>query len=245
MNIFEIEENILNLLQQIDENYGEITPEIEEQLAVNEENFISKVKQYVNVIKQLKSDIDLIKCEKDRLKDLENSKNNTIARLTKIVAECIETFGDTNKSGSKFLDLGTSKITVKTTQAVEVDDTAIRGLTNSIKALFENSIYFKADTLEDINFESVVRNHYMEVNNAIVCNLPTETDIKNSKLTIAFDVDLAEIRNGNADALLDLAKKYIFTAKVSMNKKDLKEDISTSNVSNFGKIVTNKSLIVR
>ena len=46
MNLYQIEQDLLELYTQIEENNGEITPEIEERLKITQENFTNKLENY-------------------------------------------------------------------------------------------------------------------------------------------------------------------------------------------------------
>ena len=120
-NIFNIKNELLAIFDELEENEGELTPELEEKLNITQEEFRDKIKSYSNVVKMLENDIANIKEEKTRLSDLQKSKEKSIERLKKIMVESIEMFGDTTKPGSKFIDFGTGKVSVRQTQAVEVE----------------------------------------------------------------------------------------------------------------------------
>lgn len=129
-NIYQIKQELLAIFDEIEENGGELTPELEEQLAITQDSFKDKVKDYTNVIKTLQNDIVDIKAEKARLNDLQKSKEKTIDRLKTILVKAIEMFGDTSKTGGKFVDYGTGKVTIRTTEAVEINEDAINRFTN-------------------------------------------------------------------------------------------------------------------
>lgn len=129
-NIYQIKQELIAIFDEIEENGGELTPELEEQLAITQDSFKDKVKDYTNVIKTLQNDIVDIKAEKARLNDLQKSKEKTIDRLKTILVEAIEMFGDTSKTGGKFVDYGTGKVTIRTTEAVEINEDAINRFTN-------------------------------------------------------------------------------------------------------------------
>ena len=67
MNIFEIEQDLLSIFDEIEENEGELTPELEEKLAITQENFKNKVESYINLIKIKDGEINTISEEINRL----------------------------------------------------------------------------------------------------------------------------------------------------------------------------------
>ena len=131
-NIYNIQQELLAIFDELEENGGELTPELEEQLNITQEQFKSKIKDYSNVIKMLENDIAAIKEEKARLNDLQKSKEKNMERLKKIMVEAIENFGDTTKSGGKYVDYGTGKVSVRNSQAVEVEEDSVNRFVNRL-----------------------------------------------------------------------------------------------------------------
>jgi hypothetical protein len=80
-NLFRINEDIFRLYQQIDDNGGELTPELEEQLTITENDRESKCEGYVSVIRMFKSKSQLIKDEAKRLLDAARTYDKSIERL--------------------------------------------------------------------------------------------------------------------------------------------------------------------
>ena len=56
-NIYNIQQNLLSIFEQIEENEGELTPELELALQINQANFKNKVRDYTKVIQQFETDI--------------------------------------------------------------------------------------------------------------------------------------------------------------------------------------------
>ena len=51
MNIWQIQQDLLDIFNELEDNGGELTPELEEKLAVTQEDFKNKIKSYGEVIK--------------------------------------------------------------------------------------------------------------------------------------------------------------------------------------------------
>ena len=60
-NIYQISQELLAIFDELEENGGELTPELEEQLNITREEFKDKIKSYSNVVKMLENDIVDIK----------------------------------------------------------------------------------------------------------------------------------------------------------------------------------------
>ena len=59
MNIFQLANELQEIVNELEENGGEITPEIEEQLDINQAGVKHKVEAFTQVIHQLESDIQV------------------------------------------------------------------------------------------------------------------------------------------------------------------------------------------
>ena len=66
-NIFELGTQLQKIFEVIEENDGELTPELEEELNITSQNFKDKIEAYCQVLTIYKSDVDCCKNEKDRL----------------------------------------------------------------------------------------------------------------------------------------------------------------------------------
>jgi hypothetical protein len=108
-NIFNIEEEYLQLINEIEEAEGEITDEIAEKLAINTDDFITKMKAYRYIISMLKADNSMIDDEVKRLSSLKSIKNNTINRLKTTMRDALLIMGEEGKSGNRVLDTGEGK----------------------------------------------------------------------------------------------------------------------------------------
>lgn len=113
MNLFNIEQELVDIFNELEDNGGELTPELEEKLKILEGDFKEKLSAYVNVVNKYKSDIDACKKEKSRIDLIKKTKENVIERLNKAMLFAVENFGDTGKSGNKVVDLPTCKLYTK------------------------------------------------------------------------------------------------------------------------------------
>jgi len=80
-NLFNINDDMFRLHQQIEDNGGDLTPELEEQLIITEHERESKCEGYVSVIGQLKSKSELLKREAKRLLDAARTYDKSVERL--------------------------------------------------------------------------------------------------------------------------------------------------------------------
>lgn len=246
-NIYNIQQDLLNLFDIIEENEGEITPEIEEQLNITYADFKDKIKSYTDVIKYLNNDITAIKEEKARLDDLQKSKEKTIERLKTIIVNAIELFGTPNKSGNKVIDFGTGKVSIKNTQSVDVDEDSVNKFVNKyITGLhwyaMQNQLdkgIVDDDSLLNYANQSSEDNENLNFSLDDISKLDAKIDLK---ISIK---DLIETNKG-----FNLAKALIeyndFSIKGSVNKTAIKNDAKTGNdIPIFAKIINNKNVIIK
>ena len=253
MNIYQIEQDLIAIFDEIEENGGEITPELEKELLITQDAFESKIKGYVHVIKQVESDSELVDKEIKRLQALKKSKANCIKRLKQVIAFAIDQFGDTNKSGNKYYDFGTDKITVRTTQSVEVDEDTMQKAVEAFRVkLYFNKYLNTVDQLEEIDSESIleaVKNHVDEKTGLADGVDLTEEELNNISTEVTFNVPLVHLMRGKG---LDIAKQLMVDEttvkyKAFVNKTSLKDVLADNpdSLEHIAKLNTNKSIIIK
>jgi aspartate carbamoyltransferase regulatory subunit len=121
-NIFNIEQEYLELINELEMLEGELTPELEKRLAINQQELEQKVKAYHHVITILKGDSNIIDDEIERLKTLKASKQTTIDRLRKVLLDVTLMFGETGKTGNKKLAFNTLSMWTVNRDSVNIDE---------------------------------------------------------------------------------------------------------------------------
>lgn len=206
-NIFQISQDLLAVFQELEDNGGELTDELEAKLTVSQADFKTKIKSYTDVIKYTEGDIKLIDEEISRLKELKESKKKAIARLEKIVIWAIGMFGEANKSGNKFVDFGTGKVSVRNTENVEVDD-----------EFAEDAVNKFMEQIREIAFTGELENNEIED----LVTLPDDV-INGVTAKISVDVPLKEFYGSAGNILRALYdSKKVFKYAPSINKTELK-----------------------
>lgn len=119
LNLYNIEKEYLDLAEQIIENGGEITPELETALAINKESLEIKAVKYGFVKKDLENDIESIDSEIKRLQALKSSRVNTIARLEEAVKTAMKLYGINE------IKMQNLKIWFKASEAVKIEDESL------------------------------------------------------------------------------------------------------------------------
>jgi len=92
-NLFNIDAELFEVYSQIENNGGEMTPELEAALEITESERLTKGEGYVYVIKQLKSQAEMIKAEAKRLQDLAKRYENSADKLADRLLESVVAHG--------------------------------------------------------------------------------------------------------------------------------------------------------
>ena len=108
-SLYKITQKQQELFDFILEAEGEITPDVEESLKINAENFESKARGYIWMIKKLESDNITINEEMNRLERIEKRNDKLIDRLKESMKMALEIFGESKKIDTFTLSLRKSK----------------------------------------------------------------------------------------------------------------------------------------
>ena len=211
MNIWQIQQELLDTFNELEENGGELTPELEDKLNITQSEFKNKIENYLYVIKKTESDINACDAEAKRLTALKKSKQNTVDRIKSVMAKAIEQFGDENKSGNRFIDLGTAKITVRTSNKVIVNDDFAENLVNNTFDEVRSMVFTKELQSNDLKD---------------LLTIP-ENKLDGVTANISIDVPLKDLYKDNGDAFIKSIFAYgkYFKVKANISKTELKANL--------------------
>lgn len=246
MNIFQISQELLDIFAELEENGGELTEELEAQLAISQADFKTKVKSYGDVIKYTEAEIDLIDKEMARLKDLKESKKKAIARLEKIIIWAVGMFGETTKSGGKFIDFGTGKVSVRNSEKVEtntdVTDRAVKNFLSYINMLEYNR---ELDNYSGVDCKDIC-NALAEGDNPVTIN---EDELATISANLSFDVPLKELLYGNGFEFIRHFIKFVnnYKAKSNVSKTELKDLLKegSSDLTHIAELVPSQTVTIK
>lgn len=257
MNIWQIQQDLLAIFDELEENGGELTEELEEKLAISQENFRSKVESYTNFIKSIKADIAAIDQESKRLAELKKSKTAMVDRLSKVIIEAVNKFGDTTKNGGKFFDYGTGKVSIRNTQKLELDDDKLECMADEYaKCLSFERMLGGASNRENITKEELIQrckeHKALDVDKEGIIDDPydiTVGDIERAGFEITVRVGMEDMLCGEGyQAIKHLCEEFCVDPTITpkIDKTLLKaclvkndEDVS------FAKVVDNKTLTIK
>ena len=108
-SLYQITKAQQELFDFIIESEGEITPDVEESLKLNAENFETKARGYIWMIKKLEAENITIVEERNRLERIEKRNNKLIEKLKESMKFALEVFGESKKVDTFTLSLRKSK----------------------------------------------------------------------------------------------------------------------------------------
>lgn len=120
MEIFKIAQEFLDLLNEIEEIEGEITPELEERLKINEANMAKKMEDYCKAIRYYEMTVANAKSEKERLDKLIKRSERSQQWLKDAILNVM------NATGKPKVSAGTFTVGTRKSTAVNIiDESAI------------------------------------------------------------------------------------------------------------------------
>jgi hypothetical protein len=114
LSLYEITEEQRELINQIESLDGELSPEMEEALAINQSQLAQKSVAYLEVIRAKEAFNGLIDNEIKRLQALKKRNNNVVDRLNDNLLMAVKTFGE--------FEVGTNKFGTRKSTSVEIED---------------------------------------------------------------------------------------------------------------------------
>jgi hypothetical protein len=118
-NLFNIDAELYEVYNEIENNGGEMTPELEATLEITEAERLTKGEGYVYVIKQLRSQSDMIKSEIKRLQELAKRYESSADKLADTLLQSVVAHGQ----------IKTALVTISSrkSKAVSITDESLLG----------------------------------------------------------------------------------------------------------------------
>lgn len=251
-SIFDIDKELYSLYDEIEETGGEITPEMEEKLEINGQEMTNKVKNITNFINNLNADILAIKSETDRLAKLKKSKENTIKGLTNLVLFAIKKYGKEDKSGKKWIDWGTGKVTIRKSETIEVNSKKLEAINDMLKVTFANGIYTgtlnQNSSVDEQALLDAIVNTAKDSGNYECSEIEIE-DLNDVNIEVTVPVKLTDLLKGDGYQLMTnigAVNRDGWKFKPSIDKKLMKVKIKDDGfVSNIAEVVENDNLTIK
>lgn len=226
-SLYNIEQELLDVISTLEDNGGEFTPELEERLIIGQDNLREKLTSYVAVINKMTAQIDACKCEEKRVSSLRKSRENTLDRIKESVLNAVRLFGDATKNGNYVIDLDTCRLSTRSSSSVNIDDERVDDYIKCITMFIsENDVnncnefeYTANEMLDGIN--SIYKKICIEKD--IDCVPFTIDDLCSISLTVEYSspnfVELYGVKN----LIKAIANKPNFTINPAISKTNMKQ----------------------
>ena len=152
--LYDIKQEYLELINQVEELNGEITPEIEEQLQINQNELQNKAIAYHSVILAKDAFNMQIDNEIKRLQALKKRNNTLIENLKNRLVGAIQTFGE--------FTIGTNTFGLRKSERVEVED--VNQLPKEYKTIKVNEQANKTEIKKALKLGKQIENCYIVEN---------------------------------------------------------------------------------
>lgn len=155
-SLYSITDELRAILNSAMENDGEISQEEFDKLTITEQNFKEKIEDYCKAIAVNKYDVDACKCEKKRINDGQQVKNNFIERLKAKLLDAVVEFGQAKegKNGTTYtIEAGTFKLFTKNLIKFIADEYRTNLLKNTLLSYFKELFINKVLVVDDFDNE--------------------------------------------------------------------------------------------
>lgn len=116
LNLYQIENEYRVIAQQLMDADGELTPELEESLAINQEQLQLKSQGYAMVIREAISEQSIIMAEMERLQALYDKRGTLVEKLKERISQAMELYGISE------IETPLLKINFRNSESVEVEN---------------------------------------------------------------------------------------------------------------------------
>lgn len=245
MNIYQIQQDLLAIFDELENNGGELTPELENKLAITQDEFKDKVENYTNVIKTLDGDMAAIKVEQARLKTLYDRKEKVAKKLKEIIINAINEFGDTKKTGVKYLDYGTGEVSIRKTQVVEVNEPLVKYVGDYLGRMVTfNKECNQLGVIDHIERSEIVTDVAQNTDMAVGGD-----DLNHINVDLSLTIPLKDLATGEGYPALREIVKYsdFYKLSTSVSKTAIKPELKENGscMPNLAKLDINESLIIK
>lgn len=117
--MYNLSQELIDLNNLLEENGGEITPEIEQQLEITQTDLQIKAVDYCYLAKELDGDVSAIDAEIERLQALKTGRANLAKRLKTTVTTAMLMFGFDK------IETPTMKLGLRKSTAIEITDESL------------------------------------------------------------------------------------------------------------------------
>lgn len=256
-SLFSISNELRKVIEDIEIQGGEITPEQEEDLIISEANLKEKLEHYRKAMLILQYQEQLAADEIKRLQSAKKTKDNIVNKLKTSILNAVLEFGEYGKSGNKVIECETSKFFTANTKSVVLDE-------GKISILIEMFIDW-ANTLNDVDMldDSFGGSGDFDPNSIInIINKKahekglveddfnfTVDDLYLTNINISYNLSMFELLKGDATGLVREVVNNEHRVRIipNLDKVEIKKSIESNITPNVtvARIVSEPSLRIR
>ena len=116
MNLFQITNEMQSIMNELIENGGELTPQLQSMLTITESQLKEKAVNYAMVIRSMDYETNVIDEEIKRLQGLKKSRQNAMERLKSVLTNAME------QCDMDAIETPTNKISFRKSQSLQILD---------------------------------------------------------------------------------------------------------------------------
>lgn len=256
-SLFSISNELRKVIEDIEIQDGEITPEQEEDLIIGEANLKEKLEHYRKAMLILQYQEQLAADEIKRLQSAKKTKDNIVNRLKTSILNAVLEFGEYGKSGNKVIECETSKFFTANTKSVVLDE-------GKISILIEMFIDW-ANTLNDVDMlddsfggsgdfdpDSIINiiNKKAHEKGLVEDDFNfTVDDLYLTNINISYNLSMSELLKGDATGLVREVVNNEHRVRIipNLDKVEIKKSIESNITPNvtIAQIVSEPSLRIR
>lgn len=136
-SIYDITEDYMEVLHEIEDNDGAINEELEERLKIAEEELEDKLRAYRHIIKTNDAFVKMNKDEVVRLRERNKTFDNTKDRLISYIIPALHMFGNQTASGNFSLKFADFSVSTRRIESVNINPDKVQTLLNAKAGLIE------------------------------------------------------------------------------------------------------------
>lgn len=246
-SLYQIDAELQRIVDEIIDAGGEITPELEEQLAITQDNLNEKLDNYRKLFTMIESRALACKTEKQRIEVLQKSRERAAKKLKDAMLEAVLKWGNSNKSGNKVIELDDAKLMTRTTTVCETNTPLVLSLIDAVLERYRelwnvDMLQPDADEANNIDPEGFVQT----VNANFAAENPDAAETieeRNDSLFTVADLEATKVKFEIELNLLDLCKKVNWDVlNMFFNHEHEANRVAASSTSDYKQYITSREI---
>jgi hypothetical protein len=188
--LWEIERQYREVVAELEENGGEITPEIDEILAINRDDFEDKVEAYFVIISEYNSYIERRKLEIERLKNLIKKDEEKVEYLEERLKNALFLYGGSKitKAGKQNYFSDFKNLDIKLTSSASESVRTIEGFNNKDYCEYKITDKLTFQELEKVKSIVSINEEAIPDKHKIKDALDNGKDIDGAELEVKYNI---------------------------------------------------------